>query len=65
MLGKINVRVFFAIDKRKLHGVDHRAIVVLGTIKKESEGKTPEGDKIRIGRRLRKYLAGDYGPLPL
>lgn len=65
VLGKTNVRVFFAMDKRKTAGVDHHAIVVLGAVKKETEGKTPEGDRIRIKRRLRKYLAGDYGRLPL
>ena len=65
VLGKINVRVFFAVDKRKTADIDHHAIVVLGAVKKESEGKTPEGDRIRIKRRLRKYLAGEYGRSPL
>lgn len=54
-LGKINVRVFFFMDK------PHVAIVVLGAIFKQNEGKTPEADKVRMGRRKRKYLAGDYG----
>lgn len=54
-LGRINVRVFFILDKPRV------AIVVLGAIFKQNEGKTPEGDKVRMGRRKRKYLAGDYG----
>jgi hypothetical protein len=54
-LGRINVRVFFTLD----HG--HRAIVVLGTIKKEADGKTPLGDKIRMRVRKRRYESGDFG----
>lgn len=54
-LGRINVRVFFFLDKR------FTAIVVLGAIFKQNEGKTPESDKVRMGRRKRKYLQGDYG----
>lgn len=63
-LGKINVRVFFFLDKRVIGRKRNHAIVILGAIKKENQGQTPKGDKIRIGRRLRKYLAGDYGGLP-
>lgn len=65
VLGKINVRVYFALDKRKTADIPHHAIVVLGASKKESEGKMPEADKIKIKRRLRKYMAGEYGKLPL
>jgi hypothetical protein len=54
-LGRINARVFFVLDKPRA------AIVVLGAIFKQNEGKTPEGDRVRMGRRKRKYLAGDYG----
>ena len=54
-LGNINVRVFFILDKPRV------AIVVLGAIFKQNNGQTPFGDKKRIGRRKRKYLAGDYG----
>lgn len=54
-LGKINVRVFFILDKPRT------AIVVLGAIFKQNEGKTPLGDKKRMQRRKRKYFAGDYG----
>ncbi len=53
-LGKMNVRVFFLIDKGR------RAIVVLGFIKKEADGKTPHGDIVRIRRRKRRYEAGDF-----
>jgi hypothetical protein len=54
-LGKINVRVFFVLDKSKV------AIVVLGAIFKQNNGKTPFGDKKRMQRRRRKYFAGEYG----
>ncbi len=63
-LGKINVRVFFFLDTRKEQDSSNHAIVVLGAIKKENEGRTPPGDIIRTRRRLRKYLAGDYGRSP-
>lgn len=63
-LGRINVRVFFYMDKRSIGRRRHHAIVILGTIKKENNGPTPAGDRLRMRRRLRKYLAGDYGPLP-
>jgi len=55
VLGKINVRVFFVLDKPRA------AIVVLGAINKKNEGPTPFGDKARMKRRARKYFAGDYG----
>lgn len=54
-LGKLNARVFFGIDK------ENRAIVVLGTISKQNNGPTPQGKKITMLRRWRKYSAGDYG----
>lgn len=53
-LGGKNVRLFFAIDK------ENNAIVLLGLILKQNNGKTPEGDRIRVARRWRKYLAGEY-----
>ena len=46
VLGKTNVRVFFGIDKSR------RAIVVLGCIKKQNDGPTPQGDSIRMRRSL-------------
>lgn len=55
VLGKINARVFFGVDK------DSRAIVVLGSIKKQNDGPTPTGDIIRIRRRWRMYQNGEYG----
>src|SRR5437870_5202850 len=55
ILAGINLRVFFFLDKRKA------ALVVLGAIKKQNNGPTPTGDKLRMGRRKRKYLKGDYG----
>jgi len=55
VLGGLNVRVFFGVDS------DERSIVVLGVIKKQNNGPTPQADKIRMRRRWRKYTAGDYG----
>lgn len=55
VLNSINVRLFFGIDKPK------RSIVVLGVIKKQNNGPTPRGDRIRMRRRWRKYRNGDYG----
>ena len=55
VLGNINVRVFFGVDK------DSRAIVVLGSINKKNDGPTPTGDVIRIRRRWRKYQNREYG----
>jgi hypothetical protein len=54
ILGKINVRVFF--------GLDHsgKNIVILGCIKKEREGQTPSGDRIRMRRRWRQYQTGQF-----
>ncbi len=53
-LGRINVRVFFVLDKQAA------AIVVLGAIFKQNEGKTPFGDKKKMQRRRRQYFAGAY-----
>jgi hypothetical protein len=55
VLGKLNVRVFFGVDK------DSRAIVVLGSINKKNDGQTPLGDVIRIRRRWRMYQNNEYG----
>jgi len=55
VLGGLNVRVFFYFDKQIA------AIVVLGAIAKQNNGKTPVGDRIRMQRRKRKYVSGDYG----
>ncbi|MEX0818292.1 MAG: hypothetical protein WD070_01830 [Pirellulaceae bacterium] len=55
VLGSLNVRVFFGVDD------DERAIVILGVIKKQNNGPTPQGDIIRMRRRWRKYKKGDYG----
>ena len=57
ILGKLNMRVFYTVDRKR------RVIVVLGVVKKENEGATSVGDKIRIRRRMRKYDSGDYGVL--
>jgi hypothetical protein len=54
VLGRINVRVFFGVDK------DNRAIVVLGSINKKGDGPTPRGDVIRIRRRWQMYLNHKY-----
>lgn len=55
VLGNINTRVFFGVDK------GNRAIVVLGSIKKQNDGPTPKGDIIRIRRRWRLYRNNEYG----
>ena len=54
VLGGLNVRVFFHVDKAIA------AMIVLGSIPKQNNGKTPAGDRIRMRRRKRKYLSGDY-----
>ncbi len=54
VLGGVNVRVFFGVDKR------HRAIVVLGGIKKQDDGATPVGTIATVRRRWRKYQEGSY-----
>lgn len=47
ILGKINLRVYFAvIDERHL-------ILALGAYKKEDDGKTPSHIRVRIRNRLR------------
>jgi hypothetical protein len=58
-LRNINVRVFFFLEK------ESRAIVVLGTIKKENDGPTHAADKIRMRRRQRLCVEGGLGMLPL
>ncbi len=58
ILGGMNVRVFFFLEKQPRSN-----LVVLGAIKKQTDGPTPRGDKKRIARRKRKYLNGDFeGP---
>ncbi len=49
VLGGMNVRIFFGVE----HGT--RTIVVLGAIKKQNNGATPTGDKVRMRRRWRLY----------
>ena len=56
-LGKINVRVFFFLDKEKTPG----SIVILGAIKKENDGPTPGAVKVCMRRRKRLYLSGVLG----
>jgi hypothetical protein len=57
ILGGVNVRVFFFLDKAQ------SALVVLGAIKKQNDGPTPVGDRRRMARRKRKYLNGEFeGP---
>jgi hypothetical protein len=55
VLGGLNVRVFFCLDKKR------SALVVLGTIKKQNNGPTPKGARIRMARRKRKYFNGEFG----
>jgi hypothetical protein len=57
VLGGMNVRVFFYVDKSR------KAVVILGAIRKQNDGPTPKGDRSRMARRLRTYLAGGFpGP---
>lgn len=57
ILGGMNVRVFFFLDKK------NQALVILGAIKKQNDGPTPLGDKRRMSRRKRMYLNGEFqGP---
>ncbi|WP_439627616.1 hypothetical protein [Gemmata sp.] len=53
ILGKINIRVFFAVCRGK------RTLVVLGTINKKNDGKTPGWVAPLMRYRLRKYLASN------
>lgn len=53
----MNIRVFFGVDSAS------RALIVLGVIKKQNNGPTPLGDKVRMRRRWRNYRAGEYGSL--
>jgi hypothetical protein len=54
VLGGMNVRVFFFLDKPR------SSLVALGAIRKQNDGPTPKGDKIRMGRRKRLYLEGHF-----
>lgn len=55
ILGKINLRVYFATSP------NDKAIVILGAIKKEAEGPTPAWVRVRIRGRLRKFRDGEFG----
>jgi len=46
ILGKINARVFFFVHKPS------RGIIVLGAIKKENDGPTPTGDRLRARKTI-------------
>lgn len=54
ILGKVNLRVFFYADKER------SSLLVLGAINKGNEGQTPKSVRIRMSRRLRKYLNGEW-----
>jgi hypothetical protein len=55
-LGGKNVRVFFGLVSES--GL--KDIVILGAIIKQNNGPTPQGDKVRMRRRWRKYQAGEF-----
>ena len=55
--GGANVRCFFGVDDAM------RSLVPLGTIKKQNNGQTPLGDRVRMRGRWRNYQRGDYGCL--
>lgn len=50
VLKKINVRVFFGLDRPS------RTIVVLGAINKKNDGHTPDHTRVLMRYRLRQYL---------
>lgn len=52
VLGKLNVRVFFLVDKGT------RNLVILGAINKQNDGHTPNGDRVRMRVRARRYRGG-------
>ncbi len=54
ILGKINLRVFFYLDKER------KVLLVLGAINKRQEDQTPKSVKLRMRRRLRKYLNSEW-----
>ena len=58
ILGKINLRIFFYVDKKRF------VLLILGAINKKNEDQTPKSVRIRMKRRLRQYLNGDW-KLPL
>ena len=49
VLGKINLRVFFFLDRTR------SAIVILGVIKKENNGPKPDGTRVTMRRRKRLF----------
>ena len=55
ILGGLNVRIFYGVDKQR------RQIVVLGLIKKKNNGPTLLGDKVRMRSRWRRYQNGEFG----
>lgn len=57
ILAGINARVYFYIDPRE----SIRALVVLGSDKKQNDGAVLIGVKNRMNLRLRRYLNGEYG----
>jgi phage-related protein len=54
ILGGLNVRVFFFVHKPQ------RSIVVLGAMRKQNDGPTPKGTKVKISRRMRNYVRGAF-----
>lgn len=54
-LGNVNVRVFFGLDRAR------RTIVTLGCAKKQNNGPTPLGEKLRMRTRWVRYKRGEYG----
>jgi hypothetical protein len=54
--GGANIRLFFGLDH------EARVIIPLGTIKKQNNGPTPQGDKVRMRRRWQAYRRGEFPP---
>lgn len=54
VLRKKNVRVFYSVE-------EGRTIVILGCLKKESEGSLPPATLRLMETRKRKFLSGEYG----
>ncbi|MGL4423481.1 MAG: hypothetical protein ACRCZF_22685 [Gemmataceae bacterium] len=49
VLGKINARVFFAVLR------EQRTLLVLGSLNKQNDGKTPHHNVVTVRSRLQRY----------
>lgn len=54
VLGNVSARVFFHVNK------ETHVLLILGTIKKKNNGATRTADRLKMARRLRRYLRGEF-----